>query len=237
MAGHSLRYAIAHAADRAFDPAASGRTRIPWHLRAITPEWLTSVICAGAPRAKVEGLAFGTGHVGTSGRQQLLLEYNAAGLGAGLPGSVFAKGTPTLITRISMSTVPSMRIETDFYDCVRRLLEIEAPVGYHSVFDLRSGRSIHLLEDLARTKGAHFPDVTTRISRTQAEDVMGVLAALHGRFFGRQILDRELSDLLSWPEQYQRMARAVNLSRYHFAGFDKAEDVIPEQLWARRDDT
>lgn len=153
------------------------------------------------------------------------------------PKSIFAKGTPTFVTRVSMTTVPSVQLEAQFFNRVRPNIDLEAPIGYHSAYDLFTGRSIHLLEDLVATKGATFPKATSEITRENAEDIVRVLAALHGTFYGDRRLEDEFSDFITWPEEYQRMSRLMNLEKYHFRGFDKAAPVIPESLMRRRDDT
>lgn len=135
-----------------------------------------------------------------------------------------------------MSVVPTMKIEADFFNTVRPLVEIEAPVGYHSAFDLRSGRAIHLLEDLVATKNATFPEVTTTITRSQADDAVDVLAALHARFMGERDLPGLFPQLQTWPVVYQRMATSMDLERYNQRGMDKAADVLPPSLRARRDE-
>ncbi len=237
MLGRSLRYSLAQTMDRARSPVPKTRTEIPWHFSAITPEWLTDTLCKDHPGAQVRDVKMGIGHVGTSGRQQLLVTYNAVGEEANLPETIFCKGTPTFVTRVSMSTVPSMMIEEQFYRLVRPELDIEAPVGYHSAYDLWTGRSIHLIEDLVTTKGATFPKPTTKITRKNAENIVQVLAALHGRFLEDPELTIKYAELLSWPEECRRMSRLMNLEKYHFKGFDKALPVIPEALHARRNET
>lgn len=237
MIGRSLRYSAAQTIDVLCRPVARRVSDIPWHFKAITPDWLTDALCREVPGARVLDVKMGIGHVGTSGRQQLLVSYNPAGDAAGLPCSIFCKGTPTAVTRISMGAVPSMMIEEQFYRLVRPELEIEAPVGYFSAYDLWSGRSVHLIEDLVATKGATFPKPTTIVTRDNAESIVRVLAALHGRFLGDPELSGKFSELLSWPEECRRMCRLMDLEKYHYKGFDKALPVIPESLQARRDDT
>ncbi len=237
MIGRSLRYSIAQTVDRTRVPVAKTRAEIPWRFDAITPEWLTDTICKEHPGVQVTDVQMGIGHVGTSGRQQLLVTYNSVGEEAKLPKTIFCKGTPTFVTRVSMSTVPSMMIEEQFYRLVRPELDIEAPVGYHSAYDLWSGRSIHLIEDLVTTKGATFPKPTTKITRKNAENIVQVLAALHGRFLEDPELSTKYAELISWPEEFRRMSRLMGLEKYHFRGFDKAKPVIPAELLARRDET
>ena len=122
--------------------------------------------------------------------------------------------------------------EAHFYSLIRPELRIEAPIGYHSAFDLRRGRSIHLLEDLVETKGATFCNPQHRIYRTQTEEIVSLLATLHGTYYNNPRLDTELGCVVRWSDQYSRMVRGVDLKKYHHRGFDKAADVVPEALTA-----
>ncbi|MEQ9590779.1 MAG: aminoglycoside phosphotransferase family protein [Parvibaculaceae bacterium] len=237
MFGMAARYATSYSIDSLLDRPKGRKARIPWTFRAITREWVEAVLCNDIPGAKITSIDFGVGHNGTSGRQQFSIEYNAAGQRAGLPTSVFAKGTPTLTTRISMGSVPSMQLETQFFNSVRPHLDIEAPVGYYSAHDLLSGRSIHLLEDLVATKNATFPNLMTRLDETQARDVVSLLAKFHSTFYQSPRLHSDFAHLRTWPAVYSRMCRLMDLRKYHFKGFDKARPVIPDRLYARRDET
>jgi hypothetical protein len=210
------------------------RSDIPGEFERITAQWLDAVLCADTPGARVEDFEFGHGHVGTTARCAIRIAYNDAGREAGLPASIFAKGTPTLMTRIGMSVVPSMKAEGDFYTHVRPALDLEAPRGYHSAYDLRTGRAIHLLEDLVATRAATFPTSTTAISQRQAGEIVDLLAALHGGFFDDENPTHHIGEFPSWPTVFQRFARALNLELYHGRGFDKAAPVIPGRLRARR---
>lgn len=236
IVGLATRLASHRAYERLRPRTVTDGSEIPAEFGQITVPWLDDVLCAGVPGARVEGFDLGIGHVGTTGRQQMTIDYNDAGREAGLPRSVFAKGTPTLLTRISMSVVPTMKIEADFFNRVRGLVDVEAPVGYHSAYDLRSGRAIHLLEDLVATKNATFPEVTTPITQSQAEDAVDVMAALHARFVDRGDLAVRFAEFQTWPVVYQRMATSMDLERYNQRGMDKAADALPPTLRARRDE-
>ena len=215
-------------------PRAIHADEIPCNYESATPQWFNAVLCADTPGAEVTSVRLGRGSMGTSARRQFLIEYNESGRRAGLPTSVFAKGTPNLITRIAGTVSESMTGEAHFYSLIRPELRIEAPVGYHSAFDLRRGRSIHLLEDVVETKGATFCNPRHRIYRTQAEEIVSLLATLHGTYYTSPRLDTELACVVQWTDQYSRMVRGVDLKKYHHRGFDKAADVIPEALRRRR---
>jgi thiamine kinase-like enzyme len=209
---------------------------IPCNYESVTAKWFEAVLCKNVPDAKVLSVRPGRGSKGTSSRRQFLLEYNEAGRSAGLPASVFAKGTPDLMTRLAGTVTESMTGEANFYKYVRPDLDIEAPLGYHSAYDLRRGRSIHLIEDLVETKNATFCNPQTPISRKQAEEVVHLLGTLHGTYYKSPRLNTDFAHLLTWVQEHSRMITTVNLNKYHHRGFEKAVPVIPEELLRRRNE-
>lgn len=235
MASMAARYALSYHIDSMFNQPRGATSPIPWTFSAITKEWVETILCRHTPGATVEAINFGIGHNGTSGRQQFSVTYNETGHRAGLPKSIFAKGTPTLTTRISMGSVPSMQLEAEFFNNIRPHLKLEAPIGYHSNYDLKSGRSIHLIEDLVATKGATFPNHKTHLDEEDARGIVSLLANLHATFYDSPKLRNEFSHIRTWPEVFGRMCRLMDLEKYHFKGFDKARPVIPTALYNRRD--
>ena len=73
---------------------------IPLSYESITPEWLTSALCASVPAANVESLELGPRDDGSSNRRRISIHYNEAGNSAGLPEKVFCKASHTLENRI-----------------------------------------------------------------------------------------------------------------------------------------
>jgi len=217
-------------------PRAKTADDIPCNYDSVTTEWFEAVLCRDVPGAKVLSVQPGMGSKGTSSRRQFRIEYNEAGRAAGLPASVFAKGTPDLMTRLAGTVTESMTGEAHFYSQVRPELDIEAPMGYHSAYDLKRGRSIHLIEDLVETKNATFCSPQTRISRDQAEQVVELLATLHGTYYKSPRLNTDFAHLFTWVEEHSRMITTVDLNKYHHRGFAKAEPVIPKELLRRRDE-
>lgn len=232
----ATRLAMQLVYERIRRPVARSAADIPCNYESASAEWFTAVLCANAAGAQVTSVQPDHGSQGTSARRQFLLEYNDAGRRAGLPTRVFAKSTPTLMTRMAGTVSESMTGEAYFYSLIRPELRIEAPIGYHSAFDLVRGRSIHLMEDLVTTKGATFCGPHTRIWRTQAEDIVGLLAMLHGTYYQSVRFAADLSHIVRWPVEFGRMVRGVDLKKYHHRGFDKARDLIPSSLLRRRDE-
>src|SRR5688572_27969794 len=63
----------------------------PLSVDAITPQWLTAVLCGAVPGAAVEHFEVVGGSDGTSSRRALRVHYNAAGVAADLPERLFTK--------------------------------------------------------------------------------------------------------------------------------------------------
>lgn len=203
---------------------------VPPSVERVTPEWLTAVLCQGHPGARVVGFELGTGSSGTSVRRQLLLAYNEEGSEAGLPASVFAKTAPGLLTRIGTGLTGIARAEAGFYQEIRPFLDLEAPLGYHADWSPRSFRSVQLLEDLVATKGATFCSPTNPVSPSQAEEIVDLLATLHGTF----LQGPNHPAVPPWVRTYRQWWDAViptaNIKRYHHRGFHDAAEGVPAEL-------
>jgi hypothetical protein len=116
-----------------------------------------------------------------------------------------------------------------FYTQLRPLL-----VGHRAASDRRIFASILPLEDLVATKSATFCNHRTYVSRTMAEGMIGLLAAVHAHFYG----DRELATRYRWLASHPRWftigADKMSLQYYTQKAFDVASHHIPEEVLARR---
>jgi len=211
-------------------PAARAVEDVPWSAQAITPEWLTAVVGRGHAGAAVVDVEVGGGHEGSSVRREIRVRWNDAGTAAGLPDRLFAKTTPTLLTRISSGMAAAA--EGRFLRELRGELAIEAPRLVHSAHDRESGRSIHLFEDLVATRGATFCGPRTPISRAQAEDIVDTLATLHRHFHASPRLETELEWLARY-EDFFRTGEKNGIREGHDRAMVAAADVIPPKLRAR----
>jgi hypothetical protein len=171
--------------ERVARPMARTLEDVPCSTHAITPEWLTAALCAKTPGAVVTRVVVEPASAGTHERHRLRVSYNEAGHRGGLPASIFTKSLPSIVTRMIAGFNGHARIEGRFYSEVRPLLEIEAPTCYYSTYDRQTFAAIHLLEDLVATKSATFCGHKTYVTRAMAEDMIDLLAALHGRFYGK----------------------------------------------------
>jgi len=222
--------------ERLVRPKARKRDDVPCSPAAITAEWLTAVLCDKTPGAVVTGVEVKPASAGTHERHHLVVSYNEQGRRAGLPGSMFTKSLPSVVTRMIGGFNGTARAEGSFYMQLRPQLEIEAPVGYHAAFDTRTFASILLLEDLVAAKAATFCNHKTDVTRSMAEDMIDLLAALHARFHGDTALATQYRWVAPYPRWFTIGARKMDLEHYTRKAFDVASQVIPPRVLARRDD-
>lgn len=207
--------------------------QIPPSVESLTRAWLTAALCARHPGAEVVRFDLGAVSQGTTSRRSLTITYNEAGQRAGLPTLLFAKATPRFTSRLVCISGATVN-EAGFYNHVRPELAVEAPVAYYAAASAHSGRSMLLFEDIAVTKRCTFTNPTVYIDRQKAEDIIGLLATLHGKFWDSPRLDREFT-WLKTSERFQHDTNdAIDFERRSAIGIDRAQKVIPQSLLARR---
>ena len=221
--------------ERLVRPKARGRDDVPCSPSAITPEWLTAVLCEKHPGAMVTQVVVKPASAGTHERHRLIVSYNEAGRRAGLPGSIFTKSLPSVVTRMIGGFNGTARVEGQFFTQLRPSLQIEAPVGYHAAFNRRTFASILLLEDLVATKSATFCNHRTYVTREMADDMIDVLAALHARFYGEPELATRYRWVAGYPRWFTIGAEKMSLEYYTRKAFEAASHVIPGKVMAQRD--
>jgi Phosphotransferase enzyme family len=209
---------------------------VPCTPYAVTPEWLTAVLCNKTPGAIVTQVDVKAASAGTHERHQLKVSYNEEGRRAGLPVSIFTKSLPSIVTRMIGGFNGTARVEGSFFTQIRPQLEIEAPLCYHSAYDRRTFAAIHLLEDLVATKSATFCNHKTYVTRAMADDMIDLLASLHARFYGDPSLAERYRWLASYPRWFTIGAAKMGTEYYTRKAFDAAAHVIPAEVMARRDD-
>ena len=222
--------------ERLARPKARRFDDVPCTPYAVTPEWLTAVLCGKVPGAAVTQVDVKAASAGTHERHQLKVSYNEVGRRAGLPVSIFTKSLPSIVTRMIGGFNGTARVEGSFFTQIRPELEIEAPLCYHSAYDRRTFAAIHLLEDLVATKSATFCNHKTYVTRAMADDMIDLLAALHGRFYGDPMLAERYRWLASYPRWFTIGAAKMGTEYYTRKAFDAAAHVIPAEVMARRDD-
>ncbi|HJU10174.1 MAG TPA: aminoglycoside phosphotransferase family protein [Candidatus Binataceae bacterium] len=212
-------------------PIAKTIDDVPWSAEAISPEWLTDVLCRGTQGARVTSVEICGGDQGSSVRRNIKATYNEEGKNAGLPENLFCKTTPTVLTRLA--TGLSAAGEARFYREIRPNLNIEAPICYYSAWDRNSGRSVHLFNDIVATKAARFCRWHTPISRQQAEQIVDTLATFHSRFYDSARFSSDLKWVRSF-EDFFRAGERVGLRECHEQAMIRAEAVIPPDVSRRR---
>lgn len=225
LSAHTIR-------DHLTDPPCVAPGDFPWRAEALSPAWLTPVLCKDIADAAVVAVRVEDHSAGSSVRKRVNVTYNAAGQLAGLATTFFAKTTPTILTRLTSG--PSAGQEAKFFALIRPQIAIETPVHVISVNDRISGRSLHLFEDLADTKAASFCDYRTAFSRDEIAAAFDLLATLHGRFYA----DPSLAGTLSWVPTYETffdaLARTGNRAG-HDQAMIEAQHVIPAGILAAKD--
>jgi aminoglycoside phosphotransferase (APT) family kinase protein len=222
--------------ERLARPKARRFDDVPCTPYAVTPEWLTAVLCGKVPGAVVTQVEVEAASAGTHERHRLKVSYNGEGRRAGLPVSIFTKSLPSIVTRMIGGFNGTARVEGSFFTQIRPQLEIEAPLCYHSAYDRRTFAAIHLLEDLVATKSATFCNHKTYVTRAMADDMIDLLASLHGRFYGDPTLAERFRWLASYPRWFTIGAAKMGTEYYTRKAFDAAAHVIPAGVMTRRDE-
>jgi hypothetical protein len=219
--------------ERTSMPIARSAADIPISYEAITPEWLTSVLCSSNLEAKVLRFKLGEDDNGTSNRRRIFLSYNAAGEAAALPRSVFCKATHDLANRLILSNGGTMS-EVIFYNKVRPLVRFDAPRAILARYDPVSFVSIIMLYDMADE--VTFCTQDTVVSEEMARSQLALLGSLHGAFHESPAFAGSLSDVLTWQGRFKSLIARHRLRECCAAGFTAAEAFIPPNLFARADD-
>lgn len=227
IGGHIAREAITR-------PQALRVADVPVIGRELTTDWLTAVLCYGHPGAQVEAYDIEAPSSGTSTRWKLTVTYNETGQVASLPEHLFAKTTADFKQRLTLDLAGILRGEPGFFKHLRPHLDIEAPRGYHSAVDSRSGRSISLLEDIVHTKGASFCTPGTPIGREQIEDLLRTMATWHARYWNDDELLRHR--WLKPPRaHFANLDSLIGMSKRARVGARRAASVLPEVLPVQHD--
>ncbi|NUP30044.1 MAG: aminoglycoside phosphotransferase family protein [Mycobacteriaceae bacterium] len=212
-------------------PKASAEDDVPISGETVTPRWLTAVLCRDIPGAEVVSFGTGGGSRGTSTRAAISVDYNDAGKRAGLPTELFAKTTTSFAQRLLLGGGRMIDGETRFFKDFRPQVEMEAPIGYWGAFDVKSWRSIALMENVAVTRGAVFSEPTATIARHQIEDLVRNLARLHRTFWEH----RSIEVLKTTTESLAAFRSAIDMKKRCAVGLERAEEVVPQALHGRSD--
>lgn len=204
---------------------------LPISFESITDEWLTAVLCAHVPGAKVVRHTLGGPDNGSSNRRKIYVDYNQAGEDAGLPKALFCKATHELANRIVLGVSGGARGEVNFYNQIRPMLDIEAPTSYFAKLDDESFNSIIMLGDLS-DEAQEFCNHHTNMTEARAASQMRLLGKLHGSCYSDPVLRERIKKFVTFREFWNR-SLDFGFKDGCIAGFKEAEEVIPGRLFKR----
>lgn len=210
---------------------------VPGTYEAITAEWLTAVLCRATPGAQVTDFKVTDRSDGSSNRARLHLTYNDAGQRAGLPATVFCKGSMTLKNRVLQGLCTGAHGETMLFLKVRDRLGIETPRHIHAAYDPKSYAYIIVMQDLGASVAhpAHFCNEKTVIDRAHAERIVATLAKMHAKFYESSELGTASLPFKTWPQFWTGTLNSFpGFAEACDKAFGLAENVIPPRLFARR---
>ena len=203
---------------------------------AITREWLTDVLSGDATGAEVADFEISLVSAGTHARHRLKVTYNQTGVEANLPTALFTKTLPTVENRMMVGITGHARTEGGFYTQLRPELDLEIPLCYHSTVDRNSCAAVHILEDLVATKGATFTNYETYVTREMAEDMVDLLAGLHGHFYDDPRFESDFKWVARFTRWFMGGVTKLHVDDSTERALTQAADIIPDRLLARRDE-
>ncbi len=231
---HSKRQRIEAAYHR---DVAEGRkvyasTDVPPFYEAITPEWLSEILCVDVSGGAVTTLSWDEVDDGTCNRRRLFVDYNQAGTDAGLPRTIFCKAAQGLANRLLLSASATIS-EVTFYRRFRSLVSLDAPIAYHAAYDEESWAAIVMLHDMSGE--VEFCTEKTELSRSSVESQLDVLASLHGPFYDDPRLKGEFADLLPFHWRLNNLDRQHGVGICCGEGLAAAEHLVPQRLFQQRE--
>jgi hypothetical protein len=229
----AAKVGLAVARERLARVRVSHPDEVPPSAAALTPAWLTAVLCGGTEGARVLHIEVLGGSDGTSSRRALRVTYNEAGVRAGLPTRLFMKSAASLRSRLMLVLGDVTECETVFYRDLRPHLDrLRSPRALHAACDTRGCRSIALMDDLS-AEGWTFPDpMVDTVERRDAEDMVDQMAYYHAAFWDR----RDRLAALPTAQLFQERLNAVGLLRRARVGIERGRAAMPDALWRRRDE-
>lgn len=171
-------------------------SRIPISLEEITAEWLTEVLASKYPGVVVTAAEVSdfVGHKRNKAR--VAVRYNAAGKEAGLPDSLFFKGSLKAFNEASTTGLDggldiANEIEVMSYIELLPVLDVNAPKVYAALFDATSYSGIVVMEDLALSGATFMKQSPSARSLTYAQAVtfIDALARMHAPWFHNRALE------------------------------------------------
>jgi hypothetical protein len=203
---------------------------IPFSYELITTKWITATIGRHCSGAVATSFQLGPEDDGTSNRRHISIEWNDAGKAAGLPSSVFCKATQGLNNRLNLS-FGGIDSEVNFFNNLRQLVDIEAPVSLHAALDPESFNSIIVLRDLSDK--VTFCGSKTYVTQEMLYDQLQILAKLHGRFYMSD--EQAAKEIVTFRQAFSGYHQTVAVEEACRDGWLAAKDVIPSRLYEQAD--
>lgn len=204
---------------------------MPPSYESITPAWLTDVLGSKVAGAEVLSHRLGPRDDGTSNRRFVYMEWNAAGQQAGLPQSVFCKGTQSLESRYMLGMNEGVQAEVNFYTVLFPELDVIAPQPLFARYAADTLNSIVVLEDLSSK--VEFCTMQTELSFEHCQSQMRLLATLHSKYYESPLLQSKLNMFSKWETFFRITAFDAGFEDSCIRGFSEAQSVIPARLFAR----
>ena len=204
---------------------------MPPTYESITPAWLGDVLGRGVPGAEVVSHELGPRDDGTSNRRFIYINWNEAGQQAGLPASVFCKGTQSLESRYMLGMNEGVQAEVNFYNVMYPEVGVIAPPPLFARYDAETLNSIIVLKDLSDK--VDFCTMQTDLDYAHCQSQMRLLAQLHGKYYESPELTGKLACFSKWETFFRVTAFDAGFEDSCIRGFTEAEAVVPPRLFAR----
>ena len=153
------------------------------------------------------------------------------GVAAGLPASVFCKGTQSLESRYMLGMNEGVQAEVNFYNVLYPEVGVIAPPPYFARYDPQTLNSIVILADLSEQVA--FCTMETEPTFANCQSQMRLLATLHGKYYESPELDTRLAIFSKWETFFRITAFDAGFQDSCIRGFTQAQAVIPPRLFAR----
>ena len=169
----------------------------PLHTASITSDWLTEVLRPFVPGVQVISVRHLDKMFGTTTHLRVELEYNTAGIEAGLPQTMYLKLAPREpATRVFISLFNLAHHETRFYNEIAPQVSGIVPRTFYATAARRGPRFALLMEDLQTT--GQIKDVTHPCSFEEACAVVKSLATVHSAFWNSPRFEDDLDWLITF---------------------------------------
>jgi aminoglycoside phosphotransferase (APT) family kinase protein len=215
---------------------------LPLSLDEITPGWLTEALGVAHPGVEVTSVEIDHVIHGTASKALLRLTYNDAGLEAGLPPTLCAKGG--FREALRRRVWGGLMLETRFYRTVAPQLKINIPRCYFAGIDEENRQAVVLLEDLS-ARGVAFTGAEPALTPDAVAAMLALQATLHAQWWERPDLHQfdgwqePMRKYMRWQLRPARWAECLDMRQgadvpAPFRDRDVVESAL-ERLWAADD--